>query len=80
MYFNHFHPRSGSAVEATALGHQIWWSPKPDCICAVTTTAALHLISIGLIYLVLINAIYSEMGLSAAVEFINRPLLDEEEE
>ena len=37
--------------------------------------AALHLISIGLIYLVLRNAIYSEIGCPAAVEFINSPLL-----
>ena len=36
---------------------------------------ALHLISIGLIYLVLRNAIYSEIGCPAAVEFINSPLL-----
>ena len=76
-YKNSVPSKDGSqrTIGATALGCQIRQSPKPDCICAVTATAALHLISIGLIYLVLSNAIYSEIGCPAAVDLINSPLL-----
>ena len=74
---NHLPPSSGVPVDPTAQGRQIPLSPKPVCISAVTFTAPHHLLSIGLIILVLINASYSEIRCPASVELINRPLADQ---